>query len=313
MYNTVHNIPNEEEEEENMPDLTIANEIIEKKQKVEWEMCELPSKKRKREILGEIARTSTSVLANDSEIPPMLPALYGIKDYESYQQNELQKNENQLEKILVHKIDTYQGDLIFPLPEIKSLHKAMQKIASGNDKLKVLTTFGQTELLDLQKDSAKENQILTQAYDNIFNSAGLNNSLFTSNTVEGLKISIKMDASLMWGYIEQLSNFFSLSLNKFYNLSPLQLRIRILNIDVFNEQEQVSQFLENAQYGIGVTEAIIASGTPQREIGTKLRVEGLLDYNSIMKPLQSSHTTTGDDASTEEEPKTPKTTKKEVE
>jgi len=120
----------------------------------------------------------------------------------------------------------------------------------------------------------------------------------------------------MWGYIEQLSNFFSLSLNKFYNLNPLQIKIRILNIDVFNEADQIAQFLENAQYGIGVTEAIVASGIPQREIGTKLRVESLLDFNSMMKPLQSSHTMAGDDASTEESDETkpkPKPAKKEVE
>jgi len=239
----------------------------------------------------------------------LLPALFGIKDYESYQKNELQKNENQLSKILVHKIDTYQGDLIFPLPEVRSLHKAMQKVASGNDKLKVLTTFGETQLLDLQKDSSKEQQILSTSYANIFNSAGINSSLFTSNTVEGLKISIKMDSAMIWGYIEELSNFFSLTLNKHYNLNPLQLKIRILNIDVFNEKEQVEQFVAHAQFGIGVTEAIIASGTPQREIGTKLRIEGLLDFNAMMKPLQSSHTQTGDDATDGDGPK-PKVKKK---
>jgi len=258
-------------------------------------------KEKKPEWRNLDARSSTSILANEAEIPPLLPALFGIKDYESYQKNELQKNENQLEKILVHKIDTYQGDLIFSLPEVKSLHKAMQKIASGNDKLKVLTTFGNTELLDLQKDSVKEHKILSESYANIFSSAGLNSNLFTSNTVEGLRISIKMDAAMVWGYIEQFSNFFSLALNKFYNLSPLQLKIRILNIDVFNEIQQVEQYVNNAQYGIGVTEAIIANGIPQREIGIKLRVEDLLDFNTMMKPLQSSHTQSGDDATESEE------------
>lgn len=50
----------------------------------------------------------------------------------------------------------------------------------------------------------------------------------------------------------------------------------------------------NAEYGIGRLEAIVASGTKQRDITHKAVLEDFLKLDEILKPLASSHTTPGD-------------------
>ncbi len=57
----------------------------------------------------------------------------------------------------------------------------------------------------------------------------------------------------------------------------------------------------NAEYGIGRLEAVVASGTKQKHISYKSKLEEFLDLDNILKPLASSHTQSGKEA-LEEEP-----------
>ena len=57
----------------------------------------------------------------------------------------------------------------------------------------------------------------------------------------------------------------------------------------------------NAEYGIGRLEAIVASGTKQRDIMHKSALEEFLKLDEILKPLASSHTQTNDEEPVKEE------------
>jgi hypothetical protein len=68
---------------------------------------------------------------------------------------------------------------------------------SGNNRIKLLTTFGKTNILPLQSQSGIQNNTLERANKAIFDKAALNTNIFVGNTAEALKASIVKDASII--------------------------------------------------------------------------------------------------------------------
>lgn len=79
-------------------------------------------------------------------------------------------------------------------------------------------------------------------------------------------------------------------MNNLYRFRPLQAEVSILPITIAKENELVKQYRENAAYGIGKIEAIVASGIKQRHIADRAKLERVLDLDNLLKPLRSSHT-----------------------
>lgn len=79
-------------------------------------------------------------------------------------------------------------------------------------------------------------------------------------------------------------------MNNLYRFRPLQAEVSILPITIAKESELVKQYRENAAYGIGKIEAIVAAGIKQRHIADRAKLERVLDLDNLLKPLQSSHT-----------------------
>lgn len=63
----------------------------------------------------------------------------------------------------------------------------------------------------------------------------------------------------------------------------------------------MESYRQNAEYGIGILDAIVASGIKQSEIQDTLELEEYLELNKRLKPLQSSHTTSSSDILKEQE------------
>ena len=54
-----------------------------------------------------------------------------------YSENEIERNSDQLERILVHKIPTYQDNLIMEIPEMNALHRKLSGIVKSASKNKI--------------------------------------------------------------------------------------------------------------------------------------------------------------------------------
>jgi hypothetical protein len=52
-------------------------------------------------------------------------------------------------------------------------------------------------------------------------------------------------------------------------------------------------YRRNAEFGVGKLELIVASGTKQKHIAPKSRLEEYLKLEEILIPLKSSHTQSG--------------------
>lgn len=238
-----------------------------------------------------------------NSMPPKIFANFGIIDYESIKSVEIQRSASLLDKIVVHQIPhTPDGNLIFEVEEATAIHGAMASAVSSIKGLKVLTTFGDTKLLELQKeDKMGEHGVWNQAYENLFYNVGMNPSIFTSDRKEAMKASLQKDAAFIFKQLDLIVNFYNLVINNLYNFTPFESRINLLRITNFDEIEKMDAYMKNASFGMGKLEALVATGVKQSEIADKAALEKHLKLDKILVPLQSAYTSTPADVKADEE------------
>ena len=251
------------------------------------------------------SRFGAAISFSLSGVPPKLFVNYGIVDYEKIKATEMVRLKNELEKILVHQVPhTTDGTLIFEIEEVLELHDVMAKAVNGSG-VKLLTTFGKTDLIEMNAERTKENKTLQQAYDNVFYSTGLNPEIFRGESATAVKATIQKDAAYVFKMLNQITNFYNLAINNLFSFGPYEARINMLQITAYDEEAKVKLYRENANFGIGKLEAVIAAGIKQRDIADKHALEQYLNLDSILVPLQSTHTNTPDSIDKEDEENEP--------
>ena len=249
-------------------------------------------------------RYSTFIQLNENNFPDKLPILRSLFDYRKYRQNEVERSSAQLDRVITHKIPSYEGNLLFEIPEVKSLHRSMSKIITNNNtnkRTRLMTTFGEVDVHPMQAESSVQNQNLKEGHESIFRTAGLNSNLFTGATKESLEISLTRDQSYAWKYVQQLINFYNLTINNLYNFRGYQIELTMLPITHYNAEKHMEMYRRNAEYGIGKIESVVASGTKQKHIAHKSKLEEFLELEKVLKPLKSAHTRSGNDDDSDNE------------
>ncbi len=242
---------------------------------------------------------SSAVLLNEKGIPTLFYLYGGILDYEKYQDNELERSDNLLRYLVVHTIPHYENELLFEVDEVKALHKSLKKIIDNGDKSRLITTYGDVHVDKISDDDDSATQVLANAYKAVFNNAGFNASIFTSDSVTALKMALIRDKSFVWKFVQMYVNFFNLCLNSWIDFKGYEVNIDLLPISPYTLDEDVKRYRENATLGVGKVDYIIASGTKQRHIQDIFDLESFLDLTQIT-PLQSSYTQTAEDRKDED-------------
>lgn len=241
-------------------------------------------------------RFSSGVMLNDVGLPRYLYLYGGILDYEKYQDNELKRNDNLLKYIVVHKMPHYEDQLIFEIEEVEAIHKSLKRIVETGNEARLITTWGDVHVDRISENDTSENQVLSKSFKAIFNNAGLNDGIFTSESVEGLKISLTRDRAMVWKYIKMILAFYSIAINNWFDFKTLQADIDILPISFYNYNDDMRIYKENATLGVGKLDYIIATGIKQKDIADQLYLEDFLKLDEI-KPMQTSYTQTAEDRS----------------
>ncbi len=235
---------------------------------------------------------------NEYSVPTFFYMYGSILGYEKYQDNELERNENLLKNIVVQTMPHYEDKLLFEVDEVKALHQSMRKkIDTKNSKL--VTTFGDIHVEQLAKNDNAENQVLNNAYKSIFNNAGVNNSIFTAESVTALKYSLIRDRSMVWKYVQALLNFYSITINNWFDFKTYQADIDILPISSYTYEDDIKIYKDNATLGVGKLDYIVASGIKQKNIEDMFELENFLHLEKIT-PMQTSYTQTAEDRENEE-------------
>lgn len=156
---------------------------------------------------------SSGVLLNETGLPTYFYIYGGILDYERYQDNELERSDNSLKYLVVHTMPVYQDQLIFEVDEVAAIHKSLKRIVDTGDKARLITTYGDVHVENIAENDTAENQALSKAFKAIFNNAGFNSGLFTSESVEALKMSLIRDKGMVWRYVQIFASFYNIAVN----------------------------------------------------------------------------------------------------
>lgn len=243
---------------------------------------------------------SSGIMMNEIGIPTYFYLYGSILDYEKYQDNELERNENTLKYLVVHTMPHYEDKLIFEVDEVQALHRSLKKIVDTNEKARLITTFGDVEVHNIAENDTVENQVLSKAFKTIFSNAGFNSGIFTSESVEGLKMSLIRDKGIVWKYVQSILNFYTIAINNWFDFKEYQADIDILPISTYTYNDDIMIYKDNATLGIGKLDYIIASGIKQRNLQDQLYLESFLHLEQIT-PMQTSYTQTAEDRADEEE------------
>lgn len=245
-------------------------------------------------------RFSTGILLNDVSIPTFFYLYGSILDYEKYQDNELQRNENLLKYLVVQKMPIYQDKLVFELDEVAALHQSVSRIVRRNENATLITSFGDVEIQKFADNETAENQVLTKSFKSIFNNGGFNSAIFNGESVQALVNSIIRDKGMVWRYVQQITNFYSIAVNNWFDFKNYEADIDILQISPYTYSDDIEVMRLNATLGVGKLDYFIASGIKQKNIQDQLNLESFLGLDTIT-PMQTSYTQTAEDRETDDE------------
>lgn len=236
-------------------------------------------------------QTSAAIPFHIDAIPPKIVVSAAKHDYDSTILNERLRNESQIDSIITVQIPLDNDKVpIFNAQEAGQIQSILSNQLKGMKGVRVLTSFGDVNLLKPQKNDSVQNHSVSNAYNQIFEEALINPQLFRADTDYALSVSLNRDAAFIWTILEKLMNYFNLALNRTNKFGNYELYAQLLPITKYNSREQQDGYRRAAEYGIGKLEAVVSTGIKQSAIYDKAELEHALQLDDILKPLQSSHT-----------------------
>jgi hypothetical protein len=227
--------------------------------------------------------------------PPLMSVITNIIDLKEERILTKKRMEQELRKILVQKIPTdKEGNFLLSSEESKSLHKFAKEVLGNNDEIDVLTTFADTDIMDIQDSQKVQQNTVDSAEQSVFTEAGVSSSLFNSDSNTTQKSSILRDIETLKYFISSIEVFLNKKLREVVNED---LWLKILPVSIHTVQEQYDRAIEGATYGMPTKMmAAIYSGITQKEFLELVKFENdIMKLSEVMKPLKSSHTQTGAD------------------
>lgn len=232
---------------------------------------------------------------NGEFTPPYMSVVTNIIDLKEERLLSKKRMEQELRKILVQKIPTdKEGNFLLSSEESKSLHKFAKEVLGNNDEIDVLTTFAETQIMDVQDSQKVQQNTVDKAEQSVFTEAGVSSSLFNSDSNTTQKSSILRDIDSLKYLISSIEVFLNKKIREVVNED---LWMKILPVSVHTVQEQYDRAIEGATYGMPTKMmAAIYSGITQKEFLELVKFENdIMELSEIMNPLKSSHTQGKDD------------------
>lgn len=239
---------------------------------------------------------SCAFMLGSSTAPILFDAVIDSINYEEYKDLEKEKDESELEKILVQRFELDDdGDLDVLLEEMAAIHKAVSTMLEKHDSIDVLTTLAKE--VDL-KDTQAANKSIT--YTNLnkmlqpkYESSGISTEIFSATGTTSLEKSIENATSFMSQLVEQYQNWLSMFCYGQFSFQKLVPIVTILPVTWYNQKTMLDLYLKNAQYGFSWILPYVASGKKQSTITDSIALEqDLLGLKDKMRPLSSSFTET---------------------
>ena len=231
---------------------------------------------------------------NGGDIPLFVNAIPNLIDLDAAQDLDRRKQMQQLLKILVQKLPMDKnGDLIFDIDEAQDIHNNAVQMLKRTIGVDILTTFADIESIDVSDTRSTTTQDdLERVERTVYNSFGVSNSLFNTDSNLALEKSILNDEATIRNLLAQFEIFFNTIVQKISsNNKKYSFRFHMLETTQYNYKEMSKMYKEQTQIGFSKLLPQIALGHSQSFILNSITFENeFLNLSEIMIPPMSSNT-----------------------
>ena len=244
---------------------------------------------------------------NTDDSPLFSSAIPHIIDLDDLQGIQKKKAESQLLKIMVQKIPLDKnGEFIFDMEEAKAMHVNAVRMMARAVNVDVLTTFADSDLLDLEEKRAGQTIEIENWERSTFNDMGLSQQLFATDGNLALEKSIANDESIILQLVNQYQDWITSQTRTRFSQNSMHYIFDVWfpRLTQHNRADMARIYKEQAALGYSKTLPALALGQSQSNfLSTLLFEDEYLDLGSIMEPVKMSSTQSGkSDAGRPEKP-----------
>ncbi len=229
---------------------------------------------------------------NGEDHPFLIAVIPALIDLDDAQALDKKKQAQQIVKILIQKMPVDRdGELIFDIDEIKTLHSNAVQMLQKTIGLDILTTPADVSIGDLSNNSGVTSiDELEKVERTVYNESGTAQNLFNTNGNLALEKSILNDEAAMYNLLLQFEGFLNDILKPFNKSKKITFKVQLLTTTIYNYKDMAKLFKEGVQLGYSKMLPQIALGQSQSSILANAKFEtDILDLvNLFIPPLQSS-------------------------
>ena len=230
---------------------------------------------------------------NNSDMPLFVNAVPNLIDLDAAQDLDRRKQMQKLLKIVIQKLPMDKnGDLIFDVDEAADIHNNAVEMLSNAVGVDVLTTFTDVEVADMSdSNTTTSKDDLSKVERTVFNSLGISQNLFNTDSNMSLEKSILNDESSLRTLLLQFHIFLDRIVQaRCKNKKKVLFNLYMLETTQYNYKDMSKMYKEQVQIGYSKMLPQIAMGHSQSSIiHTAFFENNILHLNELMvPPLQSS-------------------------
>jgi len=242
------------------------------------------------------AKSAFKFSLNEYDYPFMISVIPSIIDYNTAQEIEKKKLEQQLVKLIVQKLPLDKNSMmVFDMDEARDIHSnAVQMVKNivGTD---VLTTFAEVGVESMADNSANNavDDTMNRIRSSIFDEGGVSSLIFNSDGNISLDKSVLNDAASMSELMAQYQSFLNALVDAKFNKNPKKFyyNVELLQTTQYNYIELSKLYKEQVQLGFGKLLPQIALGHSQSSILATIYFENeVLKLVDLMTPPENSNT-----------------------
>ena len=186
------------------------------------------------------------------------------------------------------------GNLLVDYETAYQYHQAVKSVLCEG--IEVVTTPYEINSITLQNNQSKNFDYLTKLKNNLYDSAGVDASLFNSNnrsTAQGVLYSARVDTVLATNLLDKLKIWLNYDFQ--FNSKLKNFRICFCDSTIYDKDAKVAAAVGFTATWFSKLELQALMGRTPLEAYNLLRMEDLMGDNEYMLPLMNSHTMSGSD------------------
>ena len=231
--------------------------------------------------------------------PILIGLVKDILDLDVYKKLKLQSARTDNYKAIAVEVPIDESTVDKPLltPETLGIFAEINR-ESMTDDIGLIHTLGSGATPISFKDSSNTRNNVSDALDELYNSAGITQELFNgSSSATAVNYSIENDSGFIYGLYRQFERW----MNRFikirkYNKSTFKFFFYLLDMTIFNRDSVTTRYKDSIALGVTVIDKYLAAldMTPSRTLGSYITHENIFDFRNHFIPLQTSYNSSVD-------------------